>query len=247
MLPPYEVTKEKWAVPTKVHVKMRLYCDITVRDANILLIGLILFELCLVLIFAVDTALGSPRLSIQQLFDLDGEGNIPAWFSSVQLFLIGLLFFLNSRRFDPDHTPSPLFLLMVSAGFIFLSADEVASIHEKLSVVFKHVEWIPRFKGDHGLWVFIYAIIGLILLLANLRAFVAMWNRYRHATSIMAIGMGFFLLGGVGLEAIGYQFLRSGSTPLLYSAEVALEEFLEMSGASITLYGTILMLLHKSR
>jgi len=59
--------------------------------------------------------------------------------------------------------------------------------------------------------------------------------------------MGFFLLGGVGLEAIGYQFLRSGSTPLLYSAEVALEEFLEMSGASITLYGTILMLLHKSR
>jgi len=226
---------------------MRLYCDITVRDANILLIGLILFELCLVLIFAVDTALGSPRLSIQQLFDLDGEGNIPAWFSSVQLFLIGLLFLLKSRQLDPDHSPSPLFLLMVSAGFIFLSADEMASIHEKLSLVFKHVVWIPRFKGDHGLWVFIYAIIGLILLLANLRTVAAMWNRYRHATSCMAIGMGFFLLGGVGLEAIGYQFLRSGSTPLLYSAEVALEEFLEMSGASITLYGTILMLLHKSR
>ena len=178
---------------------MRLYCDITVRDANILLIGLILFELCLVLIFAVDTALGSPRLSIQQLFDLDGEGNIPAWFSSVQLFLIGLLFLLKSRQLDPDHSPSPLFLLMVSAGFIFLSADEMASIHEKLSLVFKHVEWIPRFKEDHGLWVFIYAIIGLILLLANLRAVAAMWNRYRHATSIMAIGMGFVMLGGVGI------------------------------------------------
>jgi hypothetical protein len=247
LLPPNEATKEKWAVPTKVHVKMRLYCDITVRDANILLIGLILFELCLVLIFAVDTALGSPRLSIQQLFDLDGEGNIPAWFSSVQFFLIGLLFLLKSRQLDPDHSPSPLFLLMVSAGFIFLSADEVASMHEKLSVVFKHVAWIPRFKGDHGLWVFIYAIIGLILLLANLRAVAAMWNRYRHATSIMAIGMGFVMLGGVGLEAIGYQFLRSGSTPLLYSAEVALEEFLEMSGASVTLYGAILLLLYKSR
>jgi len=65
-------------VLTKGDVNMRLYYDITVRDANILLIGLILFELCLVLIFAVDMALGSPRLSIQQLFDLDGEGNIPA-------------------------------------------------------------------------------------------------------------------------------------------------------------------------
>jgi len=63
----------------------------------------------------------------------------------------------------------------------------------------------------------------------------------------MAIGMGFVVLGGVGLEAIGYQFLRSGSTPLLYSAEVALEEFLEMSGASVTLYGAILLLLYKSR
>jgi len=226
---------------------MRLYCDFTVRDANKLLIGLILFELCLVLIFAADTLLGSPSLSIKQLFDLDGEGNLPAWFSSVQLFLIGLVFLLRSRQPDPVHSPSPLFLLMVSAGFIFLSADEAASIHEKISVLFKHVEWMPRFKGDHGLWVFIYTFIGLILLLANFRTLASMWNRYRHATSIMAIGMVFVLFGVIGLEAISYQFLRDGSTPLLYSAEVALEEFLEMSGASVTLYGAILLLLHDSR
>jgi len=89
---------------------------------------------------------------------------------------------------------------MVSTGFIYLSADEMASIHEKVSVLFKHVEWIPRFKGDHGLWVFFYALTGLILVLANHRAIAAMWNRYRHPTTIMAIGMGFVVLGGVGLK-----------------------------------------------
>ena len=226
---------------------MRLYCDFTVRDANKLLFGLILFELCLVLIYAADTLLGSPSWSIKQLFDFDGEGNIPAWFSSVQLSLIGLIFLLRSRQTDSDHFPSPLFLLTVSTGFIFLSADEAASIHEKISGALKHIELMPRFKGDHGIWIFIYALIGLILFLATFRSLAAMWNRYRHATFMMAIGMGIVVLGGVVMEVISYQFLRSGSTPLLYRVEVTLEEFLEMSGASVTLYGAILLLLHESR
>jgi hypothetical protein len=226
---------------------MRLYRDFTGRDANKLLFGLILFELCLVLIFAADTSLGSPILSIKQLFDLDGESSIPAWFSSVQFFLIGLVILLKSCQPDPDHSSSVLFLRLVSAGFVFLSVDEAASIHEKISVLLRHVAWLPRFKDDHGLWVFIYAMIGLFLLLINYRILAAMWNHHRQATSIMAIGMGFVLLGGVGLEALSYQFLRSGSTPLLYSIEVALEEFLEMSGASVMLYGATLLLLHQPR
>jgi len=58
-------------------------------------------------------------LSIKQLFDLDGESSIPAWFSSVQFFLIGLVLLLKSRQPDPDHPPSAIFLRLVNAGFIF--------------------------------------------------------------------------------------------------------------------------------
>ena len=232
-------------IETKECVDMRWYCDFTVRDANKLLFGLILFELCLVLIFAADTLLGSPSWIIKELIDLDEEHNIPAWFSSVQLFLIALVFLLKSCQLYPDHSPLRSFFLMVSTGFIFLSADEVASIHEKITWVFKHVEFMPRFKGDHGIWIFVYALIGLILFLAAFRTLAAMWKRYRQATLIMAIGMGMALIGGVVMEVISYQFLRSGSTPLLYKAEVAIEEFLEMSGVSVTLYGAILLLLYE--
>ena len=48
------------------------------------------------------------------------------------------------------------------------------------------------------------------------------------------------MLGGVGLEIISYQFLREDETSLFYIVEVAFEEFLEMLGASLILYGAIL-------
>lgn len=44
----------------------------------------------------------------------------------------------------------------------------------------------------------------------------------------------------VGMEIISYYYLRAAESRFLYKAEVALEEFLEMAGASIVLYGTTL-------
>ena len=38
-----------------------------------------------------DALLGGPFTSVSISFDLDEEGNIPTWFSSIQLFLIGSL------------------------------------------------------------------------------------------------------------------------------------------------------------
>jgi len=220
---------------------MGLHFYFTPRDAKHLLFGLILIEIFLVAIFVADTLLGQPKWTIHVLFDLDGEGNIPAWFSSVQLFLIGLVFFLKGRQSDPDYRPSSLFFLIVGAGFIFLSVDEAAAIHEKITHVLTPIAWVPRFKGDHGVWVFIYILVGVSLCFATYRDLMAMWKRYRSATSILAVGMGLFLIGVIGLEIVSFEFLRSGSTPLLYQAEVALEELLEMSGESIMLYGTLLL------
>ena len=226
---------------------MATHDDLVARDANKLLFALILIELFLVLVFGVDALLGSPSLTIKHLFNLDGEGNIPAWFSSVQICLIGLVFVLRSRLCDPDHSPSSLFFLMVGVGFIFLSADEMASIHEKTAGILGRLEWMPRFKGGHGIWISAYAVTGLVLVPASIRPLAALWSRHRRATCVMGIGMGIMVLGAVVMEVIGYQFLRDGSHPVLYTAEVVIEESMEMFGASVILYGAILLLRDDSR
>jgi hypothetical protein len=219
---------------------MRIYCNLSPREAKGLLCGLVLFELVLVLIFALDDIFSD---DIHHIFDLDAEANIPTWFSSIQLFLIGLIFFLGSRRPTPDPAFSRTFLLFAAAGFMFLSVDEAASIHEQLGgVLNRNVEFMPQFKYGLGSWIFFYLMIGMALCLVCFRVFISAWYYYRTDATILAIGMVLFLIGAVGFEVVSYEFLRDGSTPILYEVEVAIEEFLEMFGASVMFFGAIRML-----
>lgn len=214
--------------------------------AKKLLLWSILLELGFVFVYGADILLDTPIWTIHRLFDLDGEQNLPAWFSSVQLFLIGVVFWLKSRQCNTGEAPSSLFFLLVGLGFIFLSADEAASIHEQVSAILKKNTSMPRFKDGNGIWIFVYGTLAVALAFANFRPVVAMWSRYRRETRIMTAGMGLLALGAVCLEIVGYQYLRTGTTPMLYALEVAFEEFFEMCGASITLYGALLLLLNDS-
>ena len=56
--------------------------------------------------------------------------------------------------------------------------------------------------------------------------------------------MFFFLLGGVVLEIISYEYLRVNESSNVYLLEVAMEEGLEMIGASFMLYSAMLLALH---
>jgi hypothetical protein len=221
---------------------MRLNYDFTAQHAKQLFVGLVVIEIMLVVAYLAGVSLGHPT----KFFDLDGESNLPAWFSSMQLLLISQVIFLKAYQQDIAIEPSRWFWLLGSVGFMFLSADDAAQIHETLGRVLAHVVWLPRFKMGHGVWIFIYVFIGMIVLALTAREFSAMWNRYRRATVLMVAGVALAIAGGVILEIVSYQYLRSGSTPQLYVLEVAFEEFFEMLGASITLYGAILLLIGES-
>jgi len=220
--------------------------NLPARDAKRILIVLVILELFFVAAYGFTTFFHTPIVAVKSLFDLDAEGSLPAWFSSTQLFLIGLAFLIKGYLIDKHHSPSPYFFFIVALGFIFLSADEAAAIHEKTTATFKHIQDIPRFRGNHGIWIFVYLPVVLLLLAVHVKYVIAMWKYYREETIILSIGMTALVCGGVLLEIISYQFLRTGLTPVGYSIEVMAEEFLEMFGATVVLYGAILILLKKA-
>lgn len=184
---------------------------------------------------------GVPDGAFASLMNLDGEWNLPTWFSSVQLFVIGALFAAaaqSARR--PESVPS-LFPYTVGSAFVFLSMDEGAAFHERISEVAREndVAWI-LIEG-HGAWITVYAVVGVVFLLSTLPYFLAYWHHARREAIIITVGAAVFVLGAVGFEIASYLFLRDGNVDDLYRVEVAIEEFFEMSGGSIMLVGALLL------
>ena len=200
-----------------------LQLDYSLKDAQKTLKMLVLFEVVMVLIFLVSNLLGNPSYGIHATFDLDGEACLPAWFSAMQLFVVGALL-MGASRARQLQGISPLFLKLVGAGFIYISADEAAMIHERAQGLLKYVKKMPQING-HGVWIFIYFAIGMVILLASRRHLFSLWKSFRQEMSIAVLGFTLFLFGAVGLEIASYLFLRSGAAPFLYVLEVALEEF----------------------
>ena len=75
-----------------------------------LLLTLICIELLLVVVYATDVWVKGTSGELDGLIDLDAEGNLPAWFSSFQLALIAISFWVLTARRRATERPSRRFL-----------------------------------------------------------------------------------------------------------------------------------------
>jgi hypothetical protein len=209
----------------------------TVEGAKKLLFTLIGFELLLItLYFIIHILFATIRWGpLSPLFDLNGELSIPTWFSSVQLFVVGVIFLLTSQQNQESEFPSSRFMIISGLGFIFLSADEAAVIHERITkaAIKLDLKWL-LFKNNHGAWIGIYLLLGLILLLAFRRDLQVLWTYFRRESFAILAGALIFLAGCVGIEVISYYI-----NPFP-KVEVLFEELFEMTGVTLILYGVML-------
>lgn len=201
---------------------------------------MLLVELLLVSFYWLDILLGSPVAVLHALVDLDGEGNLPAWFSSFQLALISLSLWFMVFRQSPSDRPSRTFFALPATLFLLWSADETAQMHERLTgwIGLRYVDWLPYFVNQHKALVALLIVVSLAIARLLWRDVVALWQTHRRVAVIALCGFCVVFLGGAVLETIGYKFFLNGTTPLLYQTEVCLEEFFEMFGASLILYST---------
>ena len=169
----------------------------------------------------------SPHLptAVSSRIHLNTEASIPAWFSSSLLLSVSLCsawLWLDSAGSTRRHWA------WLSAGYLFLSADETARLHEL-------VDLLTPIK-----WVILYAPVALAM-------FALVWRDLAAEPGVdsrwILGGIVVFGIGGVGCEAISA--LLQPMQPFWQEVEYAIEESLEMLGSIGVLTGCLSKILRR--
>lgn len=196
---------------------------------GIIIIGLVLANLAAIIsVFYFDH---DNLLGFVPLFRLGYEENIPTLYSTVTMLLCsGFLAVIASAK-KKLAKREYLYWAGLAAIFLFLSADEFATIHERLISPFReglHTSGIFYFA-----WIIPYGVLGILLLLTYFRFLFSLTARTRN---LMIIAGVIYVAGAMGFEMIdGYWYERHGAD-IIYVLMTTCEETLEMTGILVFIY-----------
>jgi hypothetical protein len=171
--------------------------------------------------------------SMVRLFSLDGESNIPQWFSSCLLLscsvFVGIVAAVHRQKKYARHWA------ILSLAFLYFSVDEAAQIHE-MSI--KPLRAMFHFSGYlYFGWVVPASILVLIFGISYLR-FLASLPRLTRIAFVVA---GIIYVGGaIGVESISASYISTtGDQTVAYRLLMTLEETFEMLGLIILIRGIL--------
>ncbi|WP_181708757.1 hypothetical protein [Chthonobacter rhizosphaerae] len=175
------------------------------------------------------------------IFALDSEGNIPAWWSSVQLLIAGMLLLLVAQRTRRVETYSWA-LALLGGLLVLMSADETIGLHERLGI------WLGRTFGsgpqspayETGLLFVVVSVPVITVALTVLKRLGAFRGSVPGTRRNLLIGFIVLLVGSASSELLTFLGDSLGSGVDNYILTVAVEEFLELSGGSLILWASLL-------
>ncbi|MCF6298518.1 MAG: hypothetical protein L3J01_01410 [Thiomicrorhabdus sp.] len=155
---------------------------------------------------------------LRQLFHVDEENNLPTWYSGFLLLATSTLLWFFALTQRANEEPWFRHWLVLAVGFLLMSIDEVAGIHETINSIIE-ISW---------------AIPGGMLVLLLILAFVPFLLQLPRRTAKLFILAGtVYLTGAVVLEIIA---IPMSDDTLTYDLLVAVEEGLEMLGVILFLH-----------
>lgn len=168
-----------------------------------------------------------------KLFDLGLEVNVPAYFSVTLLFSASLLLGLVTAITKMQNGRHLMEWAILSAGFLFMGFDEMASAHERL------IEPTRALLGieNPGLLYFAWVVPAIILVAVIGASFVKFLIDLPPRTKKAFLIAGSMYLGG----AIGLELFEGACTigSLGYNALVVVEESLEMLGVIVFIWALL--------
>ena len=113
--------------------------------------------------------------------------------------------------------------------------DETVRVHEWITLYLRNYDELPSFAGRHGYWIPIYLTCIGVFVVLTLGHWIRFMRTQTPAFVAFVSGCALFVLGAVVIEILSYGELRAPGNELPYRLSVAVEEGLEMFGASVLL------------
>ena len=165
-------------------------------------------------------------------FSLGAENNFPTYFATIILLACSALLWLIGAGENRPDGYRPYHWYALGAVFLFLSMDEMMSIHERLS------EPIRLLIGENQVfyyaWVLPYAVFVVLVAAAFWRFLL---HLPRRTARLLVLSGTLYVCGALGFETIsGYHSARFGNVNAVYVLYQTVEEVLEIAGALLFLY-----------
>jgi hypothetical protein len=197
-----------------------------------------------------------------KLFDVGEERSIPTWFESMQFMLCSVLLAVVAVAKRQRGERYVLHWGVLSAILLYMSLDEVATIHETMGAQLQRLlHYLTGFTPGGAIsyfWVVPGALFVLVVALAYLRFLVDLPRATRRQ---FVFAGALFLLGALGLEMLSAQVASSsgaiaswvasasggsidqasaGAVPtILRGGQTSLEEMFEMLGLTALVYALL--------
>ena len=173
------------------------------------------------------------------LFNVTFEGNVPTWYTSLLMLIAAFLSLLIATYTIQKQLRWRIHWVGLMLLFFYLSLDEAAAIHEIFTSPTREAFNTSGYL--HFSWILVGVPVAIGIALLFLPFVLNLPAKTRNAFLLAGV---IYLLGAVGVETIGANmwYETDGLVTPRYTAVGGVDEFLEMFGVILTIYGLLVYL-----
>lgn len=166
------------------------------------------------------------------LFNVNTEGNLPAWYSSFAILLCAVLLFVIARARKIEGDRYSIYWMLLALIFLYIAVDEGAGVHDSLDFSMPSIGYVD--SAPRYIRMLPVAILLLVFGILYLKFLFYLPAR----TRLLFIIAGTLYVGGAfGMGfVIGRYGESHGWNNMTLEMLAATEEFLEMIGIVIFIY-----------